>query len=70
MMIDEILPAKDELVLLDWDSFDSDISVIDKIFIFERYYSNINLRESNDEDKRDFFISLIDLSDKPVLNQK
>lgn len=70
MLVNKIIDSnKGDSDSLDWNSLDPNVSVDDKIFIFEQYYSNTKLRESNDEDKKDFFLSLIELSDDPIPNQ-
>lgn len=48
---------------LSWNSLDENISVADKILIFETYHKHGNLKESIDEDKKSYFISLFKMSD-------
>jgi hypothetical protein len=53
-----------------WSSLDHGLSFNDKIEIFESYCLKSNLKESNNNDKSDFFKSLFDMSDNPVKNKK
>lgn len=55
---------------LSWSNLDQGLSVDDKIFIFEEYYTRGNLTESTDKEKKDYFVSLFDLSDIPVKGKK
>lgn len=54
---------------LSWASLGDDISVEDKIIIFEVVHTKNSLIESIDEDKRYYFESLVNMSDLPIKNQ-
>lgn len=73
MKIHEIFENNDLIEVdesISWTSLDSGLSVDDKIEIFESYFLNTNLKESNDEDKLEFFKSLFDMSDDLIKNKK
>lgn len=55
---------------ISWTDLDAGLSVQDKIIIFEEFYHRGNLTESLDKDKKDYFLSLSNMSDTPVKNQK
>lgn len=55
---------------LSWSTLDEGLSLDDKMAIFEEYAIRGNLTESIDQDKKDYFISLFELSNAPVKNKK
>ena len=62
--------SEDYTKRLDWSSLDEGLSLEDKMSIFEEFYIKGNLTESIDQDKKEYFVSLFDLSTTPVKNQK
>jgi len=54
---------------LDWNNLGEGLSVEDKLRIFEEYYTKGNIIESNDENSREYFMSLFNMSDDPIENQ-
>ena len=55
---------------LSWSSLDAGLSIEDKMRIFEEYAIKGNLTESSDDDKKQYFTSLFDMSNSPVKNKK
>lgn len=55
---------------ISWSALDDGLSLEDKMTIFEEYAIRGNLTESIDQDKKDYFISLFELSNAPVKNKK
>jgi hypothetical protein len=55
---------------LSWSSLGQDLSLEDKLVIFEEYSEKGTLTESNDPETQEYFQSLFDMSDSPVKNQK
>jgi hypothetical protein len=55
---------------LSWSNLDEGLSVTDKMSIFEEYHCRGNLYESNEEAKKDYFLSLSEMSDRPERNSK
>jgi hypothetical protein len=67
----KVLKKKDNTdIKLSWSSLDEGLSVLDKLHIFEEYYTKGNLTESNNQDTKNYFVSLFKLSDKPTKNKK
>jgi hypothetical protein len=64
------LKAKGVKENISWSSLDEGLSVEDKMTIFEEFCINGNLTESVDQDKKDYFVSLFDLSDVPKKGEK
>jgi hypothetical protein len=62
--------APNESNILAFSDLDSVVSAEDKLVIFEEFYRTGNLTESTDQDTRDYFESLTELSDVPIKNQK
>ena len=52
-----------------WTALGEDISVEDRMRIVEEYGMKGRLTESLDEDKKDYFVSLFDMSDTPIRKQ-
>lgn len=67
MKIDEVLDNAP--LYMSWIDL-GDLSLDDKMTFIEECILKGNLHESNDEDKREFFLSLFDLSDIPIKNKK
>ncbi len=70
----QLIPAKRKKkqvfeVELSWISLGEEMSVNDKIDIIEEYYVNGNLTESIDENKKEQFLELFNLSEAPQKNQ-
>lgn len=55
---------------LSWTELDKGLSVQDRLTIFEEFNIRGNLIESLDNDKKDYFLSLSNMSDIPVKNEK
>ena len=53
-----------------WSSLDSGMSVEDKISVFEEFYTKGNLIESVNDDKKEYFASLFNMSSSPVKGKK
>lgn len=54
-----------ESIKLNWSNLDEGLSIEDKITIFEEYAIKGNLKESNDQSKVEYFLSLSNMSDDP-----
>lgn len=66
----ENIHLPDDIRPMHWSELDQGLSLNDKLEIFESYFIDHNLKESNDLDKTQFFKSLFDMSDTPVKNKK
>ena len=74
----QIVPAKDIEEIgkknvaeaLSWSSLDEGLSVEDKIYIFEEFYSKGSLTESIEIDKKEYFVSLFDMSSPLTVGKK
>ena len=62
--------SEDYTKRLDWSSLDEGLSLEDKMSIFEEFYIKGNLTESIDQDKKEYFVSLFDLSTTPVKHER
>lgn len=64
-----VAESRDSAYPLNWSLLDEGLSVEDKIYIFEEYFTKGNLIESIDIDKKDYLLSLTKLSDTPLKNK-
>jgi len=53
-----------------WSTLDEDMSMEDKMSVFEEFYTKGNLTESVDDDKKDYFVSLFNMSASPIKGKK
>jgi len=53
-----------------WSTLDEDMSMEDKMSVFEEFYTKGNLTESVDDDKKDYFVSLFNMSVSPIKGKK
>ena len=62
--------VSEDVIEITWETLGEDLSVLNKIAIFEEYAIRGNLFESNDENLKSYFVSLFDMSDAPTKGQK
>jgi len=53
-----------------WSTLDEDMSMEDKMSVFEEFHTKGNLTESVDDDKKDYFVSLFNMSASPIKGKK
>ena len=55
---------------LAWSTLDEGMSMEDKMSVFEEFHTKGNLTESVDDDKKDYFVSLFNMSVSPIKGKK
>jgi hypothetical protein len=55
---------------LAWSTLDEGMSMEDKMSVFEEFHTKGNLTESVDDDKKDYFVSLFNMSVPPLKGKK